>query len=239
MTRDDPTDEYQPDNLTGIRDAVVVAALAHVPFDGWSQATLNLAVTEADVDAGMARLAFPRGSVDLVLSFQRWGDRRLARDLDGIDLTALKIRERVTHCVRRRIELVAEHRESMRKAAAFFALPLYAADGARAVWETADLIWTRCGDEANDYNWYTKRAILSSVLSTTVLYWLGDQDPRAQATWDFLDRRIENVMQFEKVKAELRKNPLARAAFWGPSQFLKLIRAPGTGRFPGDFGGQR
>ena len=142
----------------------------------------------------------------------------------------MRIRQRITHCVRRRIELVADHREAVRRAAALFSLPHHAPDGARAIWETADLIWTRCGDTATDYNWYTKRAILSSVHSATVLFWLGDQDPRAQATWDFLDRRIENVMQFEKVKSKVQKNPLARMALWGPSQMLKLVRAPGGGR---------
>lgn len=233
-TQDDRTDEKlsEQDHLTAARDAVLEAALPHVPFDGWSRATLDAAVAEAEVDAGLARLAFPRGAADLVMGFQRWGDRTLARDLDQTDLDALRIRERIAHCVRRRIEVVGEHREAVRKAAAFFALPLHAADGARAVWETADLIWTRCGDTATDYNWYTKRAILSSVMSATVLYWLGDQDPRGQATWDFLDRRIENVMGFEKVKADLKRNPLARAAFWGPGQVLKLIRAPGARGFP-------
>lgn len=239
MTRDDEGHRSEHDHLTEVRDAVVRAALPEVAFDGWSQATLEAAIAIADVDPGLARLAFPRGTVDLVLGFQRLGDRWLAQDLDGVDLAAMRIRDRIAHCVRRRIELVADHREAVRKAAAFFALPPYAADGARAVWETADLIWTQCGDTAEDYNWYTKRAILSSVLSATVLYWLGDEDPHAQATWAFLDRRIGNVMQFEKVKADLRQNPLARAAFWGPSQVLKLLRAPGAGRFPRDTGGHR
>ena len=42
------------------------------------------------------------------------------------------------------------------------------------------------------------RAILSSVYSATVLYWLGDESAGHGATWSFLDRRIADVMQFEK-----------------------------------------
>ena len=81
--------------------------------------------------------------------------------------------------------------ELVRRGMSLFALPQHAADGSRALWETADHIWTALGDTSRDVNWYTKRAILSSVHSSTVLFWLGDQDPRHQATWDFLDRRIE------------------------------------------------
>ncbi len=222
-------EKSEHDHLREVRDEVVDAALDNVPFDGWSESTLQAAILQAKVDAGLARLAFPRGAIDLALGFHRKADRALGAELAATDLDAMRIRDRITHCVRRRIELITNHREAVRRGAALFALPIHAPDGARAIWETADLIWDHCGDTATDYNWYTKRAILSSVYSATVLFWLGDQDPAADATWEFLDRRIEGVMRFERVKAEMRKNPLARVAMWGPSQVLKLVRAPGAG----------
>lgn len=216
----------EDDHLTEARDALIEAALPNVAFDGWTMETLSQAIADSGVDAGLAHLAFPRGGIDMALAFHRMMDRDLASDLKVGDLATMRIRDRVTHCVRRRIELVAPHREAVRRGAGMFALPVYAPEGARLMWETADMIWTQCGDTATDYNWYTKRAILSSVYSATVLYWLGDQDPQATATWNFLDRRIENVMQFEKTKAQLRENPLARAVFWAPKQMLGLIKAP-------------
>ena len=218
----------EEDHLAEARAKLIEAALPNVAFDGWSGATLDQAIADSGVDAGLARLAFPRGGVDMALGFHRLMDQRLAEDLGPRDLASMRIRERVTLCVRRRIELVAGEREAVRRGAAMLALPHHAPEGARAVWGTADLIWNLCGDTATDYNWYTKRAILSGVYSSTVLYWLGDQDPENRATWDFLDRRIENVMQFEKVKAGVQKNPLAKAAFALPNAFLGLVRAPGT-----------
>lgn len=216
----------EAEHLAETRERVIEAALPHVAFDGWSETTLSEAIRDSAVDPGLARLAFPRGGVDMALAFHRLMDRRLEEELAATDLAALRIRDRVTHCVRRRIELVADDREAVRRGATLFALPIYAADGARAMWETSDLIWRLCGDTATDYNWYTKRMILSGVYSSTVLYWLGDNDPDARATWDFLDRRIENVMQFEKTKARLRDNPLAKAAFAVPNAFLGMVRAP-------------
>jgi ubiquinone biosynthesis protein COQ9 len=216
----------EDDHLTEARNTLIEAALPHVAFDGWSGETLKQAISDSGTDEGLARLAFPRGGVDMAIAFHRMMDRRLADDLANTDLSAMRIRDRVTHCVRRRIELVAPYRDAVRRGAGLFALPIYAPEGARLMWETADLIWTACGDTATDYNWYTKRAILSSVYSATVLYWLGDQDPNNTGTWNFLDRRIENVMQFEKTKARLKDNPLARAALWGPKQILGLVKAP-------------
>ena len=96
----------------------------------------------------------------------------------------------------------------------------------RAIWGTADAIWTALGDTSTDLNWYTKRATLSAVYAATVLFWLGDDSPDHQATWDFLDRRIENVMRFEKAKATFRENPMGRALLNGPLKILERVHAP-------------
>lgn len=218
------------DRLAEARERLLDAALAHVVFDGWTAATLRAAVAETGIEPGLARLAFPRGGVDMALAFHRRADRQLAEALDRADLATMRTRDRIAFAVRRRIELVADHREAVRRGASLFALPINAPEGARAVWETADLIWTRCGDTSTDYNWYTKRAILSSVISATMLYWLGDQSTDFESTWAFLDRRLEGVMRFEKARAALQSNPLARAMLWGPNQVLGLIRAPGARR---------
>ncbi len=228
-----PSDGRRPDDrLAETREALLEAALPHVVFDGWGETALRAGAREAGIDREMARLAFPRGGIDMALAFHARADRQLAEALDRADLAGMRIRDRVVFCVRKRIELVAEHREAVRRGASLFALPQNAPEGMRALWATADLIWNRCGDSSADYNWYTKRMILSSVISATMLYWLGDQSTDYVSTWAFLDRRIDDVMQFEKTKASLGNNPLARAMMWGPNRMLGLIRAPGARRAP-------
>ncbi|MEL6477379.1 MAG: COQ9 family protein [Pseudomonadota bacterium] len=210
------------------------AVLPHVAFDGWTRETLQRAIAESGIDAGLAGQAFPRGGIDAALEFHYRGDRQLSEELSTpaarANLDSLRIRERITYAVRRRIELVADEREAVRRGATMLALPVYAADGAKALWNTADVIWTACGDTSDDYNWYTKRAILSSVYSATLLYWLGDQSQGFERTWGFLDRRIENVMTFEKTKATLQKNPVVMMAMWAPNQILSRIKAPASAR---------
>lgn len=223
-----PAENSEPDRLTEAQDRLLDALLPHVAFDGWTETALRAAVRETGMDRELARLAFPRGGIDMALAFHRRADRQLAEVLDRADLGSMRTRDRVAFCVRKRIELVAEHREAVRRGASLFALPQNAPEGMRALWETADLIWNRCGDTATDFNWYTKRAILASVISATKLYWLGDQSTDFVSTWAFLDRRLDDVMQFEKTKAAFEKNPLARAVMWGPTRVLGMIRKPGT-----------
>ena len=127
-------------------------------------------------------------------------------------------------------------RELVRRGTTLFSLPMHAADGAKAIWGTADRIWKALGDESRDVNWYTKRATLSAVYSATVLYWLGDDSAGHRATWDFLDRRIEDVMRFEKTKADFRASALGKALA-GPMKILDRIKAPAP--VPAELPGQK
>ncbi|WP_316014437.1 COQ9 family protein [Roseobacter sp. HKCCA0434] len=219
------------------RDAVLDAALVHVPFDGWSGETLRRAVADSGVDPALAASLFPRGPVDLALAFHYRGDRQLADWIAGPDGPQGGMTARITQSVWHRLQLVAAEKEAVRRGAALFALPMHAGDGAQAIWHTADVIWTGLGDRSTDHNWYTKRATLSGVYSSTVLYWLGDTSEGHAATRAFLDRRIGNVMQIEKAKARLRENPLGRMLDRGAGQILSRVGQRRTRPpMPGSFG---
>ena len=203
---------------------LVNAAEPHVPFDGWSQATFDAAVAESGVDPVVARALFPRGAVDLAIAFHKQGDALMLERLAAEDLSELRIREKITHALRTRLEICPD-REIVRRGSTLFSLPAHAPTGAELIWGTADAIWNAIGDSSRDVNWYTKRATLSGVYSATLLYWLGDDSEGHAATWAFLDRRIENVMQFEKFKARVRLHPLGKA-LTAPLAIFDSIRAP-------------
>jgi ubiquinone biosynthesis protein COQ9 len=217
----------EEDHLAATRAKVIAAALPHVAFDGWTDRTLAEAVEDAGVEPGLSRLGFPRGGVDLAIAWHNAKDADLAERLRSADLLGLRFRDRIAHAIMVRLELVADDREAVRRGAALFALPHHAADGARAIWHTADTIWTALGDDSREFNWYSKRTTLSAVYSSALLYWLGDQTPGFSATREFVQRRIDNVMQIEEVKAKIARNPLAAAMLKGPQRLLDRIRPPG------------
>ena len=213
----------ESDHIALAQDKILDAALPHVRFDGWEGA-LSAAVGESGVDGVLAALAFPRGAVDLALAFHYRGDAAMTAAVG--DLSDMRYRDRVAFCIRKRLELTEPHREAVRKGAAFFALPQHAADGAKAIWHTSDAIWTALGDTSRDINWYSKRMTLSAVYSACVLYWLGDESDGFTDTTEFVDRRIENVMQFEKTKAQFRDSRLGKAFADGPGKVFNKIKAP-------------
>jgi len=214
-----------PDTTDRLLDAI----LMHVPFDGWSETSFRAAVSDAGVEKTVARGLHPRGAVDLAVAFHTRGDRAMEQRLAETDMSGMRYRDKVAFAVRARIE-AAEDREAVRRGTTLFALPMYAPDGAKLIWGTADAIWNALGDTSDDVNWYTKRATLSGVYSATVLYWLGDDSLEQEATWSFLDRRIEDVMRIEKVKAQVRDNKLLSAMMAGPAKLFEQVKPPSARR---------
>ncbi|MHC0052366.1 COQ9 family protein [Actibacterium sp. D379-3] len=207
------------------KQQLLKAALTHVPFDGWGAATFRAAVADTGLDPALADAVCPRGAVDLALAYHRQGDVAMAARLNATDLSALRFRDRIAMAIRFRLEAAGD-RELVRRGTTLLSLPHHAADGARAIWDTADLIWTTLGDTSGDANWYTKRMSLSGVYASTVLFWLGDDSPGYEKTWAFLDRRIGDVMAFEKLKGRVRANPLLKPFLALPERALGRIRPP-------------
>jgi len=234
-------EEPLSDPVNDPKAALLDAALMHVPFDGWSDQTFRAAVADAGVDATVARAACPRGAVDLAVAYHLRGDAVMREKLAQADLSSMRFRDRIAAAVKFRLQSV-EDKEAVRRGTTLFALPLYAADGAKLIWGTSDAIWEALGDTSEDVNWYTKRATLSGVYSATVLFWLGDTSADDAATWDFLDRRIDNVMQIEKVKAQVRESPTLSKLMAGPNWLLGQIKAPsraGRSGLPGSWASPR
>jgi ubiquinone biosynthesis protein COQ9 len=217
----------QENSMESAKSRVLAAALPHAAFDGWSRATLQAALADSNVAPALGQALFPRGGVDLAVAYHQAGDHAMREALVAADLSELRFTARVALAVKLRLQ--AADRELVRRGSALFSLPQHVAEGARLIWATADAIWTTLGDSSSDINWYTKRATLSAVYGATVLFWLGDQSEDSADTWAFLDRRLANVMQFEKTKTAIRENPMAKALLKGPLGLLDRLRAPRSG----------
>jgi ubiquinone biosynthesis protein COQ9 len=203
--------------------AILEAALIEADFDGWSLRTLRSAADKAGISRDIQRLAFPRGVVDLVGHYSQRMDDEMAAELAAHDLSAAKVREKITLAVRLRIAALAAHKQAAYRAVRLLVSPVFAGEGAKLLYHTADRVWRACGDQSSDFSFYTKRALLAGVYSATLLHWLDDDSENAQATWDFLGRRIDQVTQIEKAKAtafrRLRRIP-------SPLKVLASLRYP-------------
>lgn len=218
----------------GERDRLIDAALAHVPFDGMGWAAILAGARDIGMAPAVARALMPRGGADLAAAWHRRCDAMLADRLARLAPQG-PMRERIAEAVMLRLELA--DRDLVRAGASVMALPQNAALGARLLWETADTIWRALGEQSDDLGWYSRRASLAAIHGATVLYWLGDDSPGAEATRAFLRRRIDEVMRLEKVKAALGSLPGARRLGRLATGWVRApARRPGPGFVRGDAG---
>ena len=184
-----------------VRGALLGAALDEAAFSGWNARTLARAAASAGYSEGEVQLYCPDGVLDLIEVWSRQADEG-AREVI-VSSKANRIRDKVAGGVMARLEEIAGHEDAAARARSRLLLPDGLDRGRRLIWATSDMIWRAIGDKSTDYNFYSKRTILSGVFATTFMVWAEDADPDKVKTKAFLDNRIENVMQFEKVKGQV------------------------------------
>lgn len=216
----------QEDQLRRERDAVVAAMLPHVPFDGWTEACARSAIEAAGLGGIDPRALFPGGAIDMVIHYADLADRQMLLALAERDLPGMRIRDRIATGVRVRLEQHANDREAVRRAVAVTALPHHAPAAIRSLYHTVDAIWRVAGDTATDFSFYSKRGLLAWVYSTTLLHWLDDDSEDHSETWEFLGRRIDDVMQIPKLKGRLQR---AFSVFPNPARTARAFRRGAAG----------
>lgn len=194
--------DFKDMTLDELRAALAAELPSDAAFDGWTPTALRATAARMGVDPDVADLAFPDGAVQMIEAWFAHVDAQMAAALPADHLDGLKIRARITALVEARLAVLAPHREALRRAQAVLAHPRHAAAAARLGWHAADQMWRAAGDQATDYNHYTKRAILGSVYAATLLVFVNDDSEDWADSRAFLARRIAGIMRFEQAKAK-------------------------------------
>lgn len=211
-----------PGPLERLRRQLALAVGENAVFDGWSREAVDSAAQQLGIDPLQARLAMPKTPSGMIDAYIQEVDRALEAWFTPKRVKGMKIRDRIRALVWHRIEIMGPAREAVRRAMAILAMPQNAPLAFRISWRTADLMWRIAGDSSTDFNHYTKRLTLGAVYGSTLLVWLDDQSEGWTETAAFLDRRIDNVMRFEKFKADWR----------GSAEHVSLSRFLGRLRYP-------
>lgn len=211
------------DPLAERRAAVLAEALTRAGTAGWTQVMLieaGKAVGEGQAELG---ILFPDGLADLLRAYSDSLDQVMVQTLQGAPLETMKIRERIKHGLKIRIEAITPNLSAGRRAAALFLVPLYAPLGLRLGVRTVDALWHAIGDTSTDFNFYTKRALALGVYLATLIFWFRDETLDKEASWRFLDQRLSDVMVIEGTKIQLRKMAAYLPSPWA---ILGALRYP-------------
>ena len=209
------------------RQAILEAMLPLAAFDGWTTKSLRDAVANTDLPKGSDALYFPDGPLEVIGFWAQQMDGVARDEIAKLNQETMKIRDKVTSGVWAHLKAIGPHDEAARRALARLSLPDALGQGPQQLWASADMIWRAIGDTSTDANYYSKRAILSGVIASTLAVWISDNSDDKIKSREFLDARIANVMQFEKAKWDMK----SRTKNWpNPAELLGALRYGGTGK---------
>ena len=183
-------------DIQTIRDDIINAALKDIPFEGnWHWNTIENAAKNADHSAHIARSVFPQKTTSALTHFAGLANSFMLENSKTLPLDTLRTHDKILEISMLRFQYLSQHKEAERLALQNWLLPANKLQSLEILWATCDQIWTVAGDTSTDYNHYTKRALLASVLVSTTLAWLNDTSSDMIETREFMKRRIDTVLK--------------------------------------------
>lgn len=196
---------------------------ANAVFDGWSEEAVKNAAAARGVDPNVASIAFEGGATDMIAAWIASVDVAMVAAYPPDALMTVSIRERIRRLVQFRLDALAGKEEALKRALAIMAMPQNVRASLRRGWQSADLMWRLAGDTSTDLNYYTKRTTLSGIYAATLAVFADDHSEGKAETRAFLDRRIDDVIRFEKAKGRMLRPTDER---------FSMVRLLGRLRYP-------
>jgi ubiquinone biosynthesis protein COQ9 len=191
-------------SLAALRLRLIPWVAREADQHGWGAIALDNAIVQAGVQVGVecesARQALPGAPSSLLQAWFEYTAAEMARALPPDALVKLKIRDRITQLLEARLRVLGSNRKALKKALHLMSRPSMARQAAAHLWKAADEVWCLAGDTSTDYNRYTKRSLVCAIYAATLRVLADDTTPDMRPTREYLARRIDNVMQIEKVK---------------------------------------
>ena len=213
-----------------IQHQLIEAVLSHIPFDGWSTASLKMAAADCGVSEAELTALFPAGIADAITAYGTYADDMMVSAFEERcqdDRVSMPVHVKIRTLVLIRLEQAAPHKEVVRQTLAALARPQHAKLAAKMLYQTVDAMWRAAGDTSTDYNFYTKRATLSAVYSATLLAFLSDNSANMDKTEAFLDRRLADIVKLSKMTrpAKVMGNMAGRMVMRFASTMMRGRRA--------------
>jgi len=192
-----------------IKCEILDMALEEVHEHGWTRAAVAASATKLGHPSVVSGL-ITRGGVDLVLHHVNSSNKKLdiwmeqeVRRITADGNKKLPIGKFVRSAIIERLKMNTSFIKSGRwtEALALSASnPQVACESLGCVQQLCDDIWYRAGDTSTDYNWYSKRITLAAVYTSTEVFLLQDNSEDYSDSWQFLDRRFEDLQAMPNMK---------------------------------------
>ena len=184
------------------RKTILNRALIDIENSGFNEKMLLNAAKNCKISEGKLGRLFPEGIFELKQYYFSEIDEQMLQKIKTQNYENIRVRDKIFNGVLIRLELFKKNKTSIKYI--FVSESSNPIKSLKHLWRTSDLIWKSAGDSSTDYNHYTKRLLLSWVYITTLICWLNDKSRNINNTKLFLNRRIDEVLEFGKQSGKIK-----------------------------------
>lgn len=196
-----------PQTLKNEQNRFIEATLPHIGSHGISTELLQHTSLLLNKNKHFGETLFsPHPVPNFVDNLVLWWDTQTIEKLEkNQNLDHLKIREKITQAILTKLDIASPHKDAFRQLHYYYAKPCHSKTAFMHLWKTSDRFWNVIHDTSVDFNYYSKRTILSAVIAQTLMYWFNDSSDGYEQTKAFVDRRINNVITFGTITQKIKK----------------------------------
>lgn len=186
---------------------ILLQLLKNVPFDGWTwdalyNSAVDLKMFKSDLtekDKSSLRDIYDNKMVNAIKKFNDYLDDEMKKKFKKTNLVNQKIPVKIKNLIMFRLNSSYEYKDAIRSSIGIMSFPRNSKFALKMLYKTCDDIWRTSNDKSTDFSFYTKRLVLSGVYTSTLFYWLNENN--IVKVENFLDRRLNDIHRFGKIKS--------------------------------------
>lgn len=193
-------------NLNKIRNKILIEAKPYIIDYGWSKKMFKEVSKHSKYGLDLVLILFPQGYINLLQLYLDDLNLKMTYESKKIDLIRLKLHERIREICFIRFNIMEKEKKIIKKTFVYLLLPNKYKFSLKNIYRSVDQIWYLAGDSSTDFNFYSKRVILASIYSSTMMHFINNDN--LEETKNIFDKRLKNLSKIPKIKERL--NDFAR-----------------------------
>ena len=173
-----------------------------VSKNGFTQNSLENISKKYGLDLNETELLFPEGNNDLIKFALEQLNSELEEYCRKIDLIRLPIHKRIKKVLLSKVALMNKNKIFYRSIFLNLLIPKKNFSLSSQLYNSVDQIWFIAGDSSTDFNFYTKRLILSIIYSRVMLFFFNNNNQ--EELENILDESLQRVSKIPEIKSKLK-----------------------------------
>ena len=188
-------------SLKNIRKNIYKEAKFTARKYGWSENLFDILSNKSSYTCKEIYDLFPEGYLSIVQIYLEEINEKMTKESEKINLIRLKTHERIRELCILRLNIMAKEKDLVSKTFLHLLLPHNYKFSSKNLYKTVDQIWFLAGDNSTDFNFYSKRMILASIYTSTMIHFINNDN--MDDTLFLLNKLLRRVSKIPQIKSNI------------------------------------